>query len=59
MTQRELEQQISRTTGESLQTIRSLGFSPLQSDLPFEERAEPLVVDWDLEFQTRFQQGGV
>ena len=31
MTQRELEKQISEQTGESIQTIRQLGFSPLRA----------------------------
>ena len=59
MTQKELERQISQQTGESLQTIRNLGFSPLQTELPFEERNKPLMVDWDVEFQARFQRGGI
>ena len=49
MKQRELEQQISRQTGESIHTIRHLGFSPLQPVYPIEEREKPLMVDWDLE----------
>jgi hypothetical protein len=53
MTQRELERQISQLTGESVQMIRNIGFSPLQPVIPIEERDEPLVVDWDLEQQTR------
>ena len=53
MTQKELEQQISRQTGDSIQTIRQLGFSPLQEVIPIEERQTPLMVDWDLEDRTR------
>jgi hypothetical protein len=42
MTQAELEREISRATGESVGTIRSLGFSLIEPpDL------EPLTVDWD------------
>jgi hypothetical protein len=42
MTQRELEREVSRTTGESLDVIRNLGFSLVEPpDL------EPLTVDWD------------
>jgi len=59
MTQQELERQISEQTGESIQTIRNLGFGPLQPFIPVEERATPLQVDWDLEFQTRFQRGSI
>ncbi len=53
MTQRELEKQISEQTGESIQTILQLGFSPLRANTPIEERQEPLVVDWDLLESTR------
>ena len=42
MTQAELDREVSRTTGESVTTIRSLGFS---LDEPTE--MEPLTVDWD------------
>jgi hypothetical protein len=59
MTQREFEQQLSKLTGESMQTIRNRGFSPLQPEIPFEERNKPLMVDWDAEFQTRFQRGAI
>jgi hypothetical protein len=42
MTRSELEQEVARATGESLATVRSRGFSMVQSpDL------EPLTVDWD------------
>ena len=59
MTQRELERQIAKQTGESIQKIRNMGFSPLQPELLFEERNKPLMVDWDVEFQTRFQRGAI
>jgi hypothetical protein len=42
MTQRELEQQLARATGESLGTIRQRGFSLMEAPEP-----EPLVIDWD------------
>jgi hypothetical protein len=42
MTQSELERELSRATGESVGTIRSMGFSLMEPpDL------EPLTVDWD------------
>ena len=47
MTQQELNQEIASQTGESVQTINAMGFSPLRSAIPVEERQEPLVVDWD------------
>lgn len=47
MTQRELNREIASQTGETIQTIKSMGFSPLQETIPIEERDEPLVVDWD------------
>ena len=53
MTQRELERQISRQTGESILAIRNFGFSPLRSVIPVEERENPLMVDWDLEQKMR------
>ncbi len=42
MTQAELDREISRTTGESVGTIRNLGFSLIETPDP-----EPLTVDWD------------
>ncbi|HEY5314385.1 MAG TPA: hypothetical protein VIK18_17765 [Pirellulales bacterium] len=42
MTQRELECELSRATGESVSTIRSLGFSLVEPP-----ELEPLTVDWD------------
>lgn len=47
MKQKELERQVSQRTGESTQTIRRLGFSPLLEIVPFEERQQPLMIDWD------------
>jgi len=42
MTQRELDREISRATGESVATIRNLGFSLIES-----EASEPQSIDWD------------
>lgn len=42
MTQRDLDRQIARATGESMSTIRKFGFNLIE--MP--ER-EPLTVDWD------------
>jgi len=53
MTQRELNHQVAEKTGESIETICSLGFSPLLTENPIEERTEPLMVDWDLEQRIR------
>ena len=47
MTQRELEREIASQTGESIQTIKTMGFSPLRETIPIEERQKPLMVDWD------------
>ena len=44
MTHRELIREVARATGESLETIRDLGFVPL-THVPFER--EPLAFDWD------------
>ena len=44
MRQRELYRQISRATGESLQTIAGMGFV-LESSA--EPEPEPQVIDWD------------
>jgi hypothetical protein len=51
MTQRELEREVARQTGESIHSIRKMGFSPLEAEMPFEERQEPLMVDWELRAQ--------
>ncbi len=53
MTQRELIEQVAKSTGESIETIQHMGFSPHQRTIPFEERGEPLMVDWDLEDRLR------
>ena len=47
MTQRELNREIANQTGDSIQTINTMGFSPLRSVIPIEERQEPLIIDWD------------
>ena len=57
MTQKELERQIASQTGESIQTIESMGFSPLRVVIPVEERREPLTVDWDEVDKVRFTEG--
>ena len=44
MTQSELNREVALATGESVSTIRQLGFVPL-THVPYER--EPLVVDWD------------
>ena len=53
MNQRELDREVAAKTGESICTIRGLGFSTLRSVIPIEERAKPLVVDWDQEQRFR------
>ena len=53
MTQQELNQEIANQTGESIHTIDAMGFSPLRSVIPIEERQKPLVIDWDLEERIR------
>ena len=57
MTQQELNQEIANQTGESVQTINAMGFSPLRSVIPVEERQEPLVIDWDEIDRTRNLRG--
>ena len=44
MSQRELNRQISQTTGEDIATIAGMGFVELRP-VPFER--EPLTMDWD------------
>ena len=44
MTQRELNRAVARATGETVETISSLGFGPL-TPAPYEP--EPQTVDWD------------
>ena len=38
MTQSELNREIASQTGETIQTIKSLGFSPLRESIPIEKR---------------------
>ena len=57
MTQRELNQEIANQTGDSVHTINAMGFSPLRSVIPVEERQEPLVIDWDEVDQIRAMRG--
>ena len=57
MTQYELNQEIARQTGESLHTIKSMGFGPLLPVIPIEERQEPLIMDWDEHDRTRNLRG--
>ena len=47
MTQRELDRELAHVTGESVDTIRNLGFSLVETPEP-----EPLTVDWDEHFTT-------
>jgi len=42
MTQNELDRELSRVTGESVATIKSRGFSLIES-----EEQQPLSIDWD------------
>lgn len=42
MTQAQLERELSRTTGETLGTIRSRGFQLVEPP-----ELEPLMIDWD------------
>ena len=44
---RDFDQQVADKTGEDVGTISQMGFS-LLGPIEFEERGEPLVVDWDL-----------
>ena len=44
MSQRDLNRQISKVTGESIETIAGMGFVELRP-VPFER--EPLTMDWD------------
>ncbi|MDB4794460.1 hypothetical protein OAG51_03470 [Pirellulaceae bacterium] len=54
MNQRELEKQVADRTGETKSLVSRVGFSLLQENIPFEERQEPLVVDWDQEDRCRY-----
>ena len=42
MTQRDLDRQVARATGETMSTIRNLGFSLVEAPEP-----EPRTVDWE------------
>ncbi|MGE0757207.1 MAG: hypothetical protein AB7O38_09310 [Pirellulaceae bacterium] len=51
MTQRELDYEVARATGESLAIIAGMGFVPLtrgpvEQD-GYDDAREPLTVDWD------------
>ena len=46
MTQAELNREIAAATGESMATVRHLGFVPL-TPVPYERDRDPLTVDWD------------
>ena len=46
MTQKELNRQVAKATGETVDTVSRRGFIPLTYALCEEDR-EPLVVDWD------------
>lgn len=48
MSQRDLNRQISKATGEDIATIAGLGFVELRP-IPFEREplTEPLTIDWD------------
>jgi len=50
MTQRDLERQVARATGESLRTVTRRGFSVVELEAPRfdpEPNRPPQVVDWD------------
>ncbi len=46
MTQAELNREVASATGESMSTVRQMGFVPLMP-VPYERDRDPLVVDWD------------
>ncbi|MEO8495359.1 MAG: hypothetical protein ABI614_09830 [Planctomycetota bacterium] len=46
MTQAELNREVAFATGESMSTVRNLGFVML-TPVPYERDRDPLVVDWD------------
>jgi hypothetical protein len=46
MTQAELNREIAAATGESMSTVRHIGFVPL-TPVPYERDRDPLTVDWD------------
>ena len=52
MSQAELDQQVSRLTGESLREVRRRGFSILTPELSVfdpedDEMSQPQILDWD------------
>ena len=48
MTQRELDCEVARATGESVATVAGMGFTLLTAGPVERERdREPLLVDWD------------
>ena len=57
MTQRQLNREVARATGESVETIQRLGFLLDDSDLdlsdPDSEDLGPYVLDWDAVEQAR------
>ena len=55
MLQRDLNREVANQTGESVQTINAMGFSPLRTAIPVEERQEPLVIDWDEVDRNRYR----
>jgi len=48
MTKSQMERELARATGESVSTIRSRGFQPIEMPDP-----EPLTVDWEAIDQDR------
>ena len=44
--QAQLDRQVANVTGDDISTIAQMGFSVLGPNR-IEERAEPLIVDWD------------
>ena len=52
MNQRDLNREVAQATGETIETIARMGFSPLR--VRFEQDPEEYAVDWDeLEVQRR------
>ncbi|MCB9925573.1 MAG: hypothetical protein H6822_25710 [Planctomycetaceae bacterium] len=46
MTQAELNREVAAATGETMSTVRHMGFVPLTA-VPYERDRDPLTVDWD------------
>ena len=46
MTQADLNREVAAATGETMSTVKHLGFVPL-TPVPYERDRDPLVVDWD------------